>query len=33
MSGSLWKLNVMIVTKSYMNKDGTFAYILESSNL
>ena len=33
MSGGLWKLNVMIVIKSNMNKTSTSAYILESSNL
>ena len=29
----MWKLNVMAIIKSYMNKANTFAYILESSNL
>ena len=32
MSGGLWKLNVMTVIKSNMNKPSTSAYILESSN-
>ena len=32
MSGGLWKLNVMTVIKSNMNKASTSAYILESSN-
>ena len=32
MSGGLWKLNVMTVIKSNMNKASTYAYILESSN-
>ena len=32
MSDGMWKLNVMIIIKSYMNKVNTFAYILESSN-
>ena len=33
MSDDMWKLNVMIIIKSYMNKASIFAYILESSNL
>ena len=33
MSGGLWKLNVMTVIKSDMNKASTYPYILESSNL
>ena len=33
MSGSMWKLNVMTIIKSDMNKVSFFAYILESSNL
>ena len=32
-SDGMWKLNVMTIVKSYMNKDSTFAYVLESSNL
>ena len=33
MSGGMWKLNVMTIIKSDMNKASTCAYILESSNL
>ena len=33
MSDGMWKLNVMTIIKSDINKAGTFAYILESSNL
>ena len=33
MSDGMWKLNVMIIIKSDMNKSSTSAYILESSNL
>ena len=33
MSGGMWKLNVMTIIKSYMNKASSSAYILESSNL
>ena len=33
MSGGMWKLNVMSIIKSNMNKASTSAYILESSNL
>ena len=33
MSGSMWKLNVMTIIKSEMNKASSSAYILESSNL
>ena len=33
MSGGMWKLNVMTIIKSYMNKASTCAYILESYNL
>ena len=33
MSGGMWKLNVMTIIKSDMNKASTFVYILESSNL
>ena len=33
MSDGMWKLNVMTIIKSYMNKASTFAYILKSSNL
>ena len=29
----MWKLNVMTIIKSYMNKASTSTYILESSNL
>ena len=32
MSGAMWKLNVMTIIKSDMNKASTSAYILESSN-
>ena len=33
MSDGIWKLNVMTIIKSNMNKASTFAYIFESSNL
>ena len=33
MSGGMWKLNVMTIIKSEMNKASFSAYILESSNL
>ena len=33
MSDGMWKLNVMTIIKSNMNKDSNSAYILESSNL
>ena len=33
MSDGMWKLNVMTIIKSNMNKVGTSTYILESSNL
>ena len=33
MSDGMWKLNVMTIVKSDMNKGSTFAYILESSIL
>ena len=33
MSDGMWKLNVMTIIKSYMNKASTSASILESSNL
>ena len=33
MSDGMWKLNVMTIIKSNMNKAGTSTYILESSNL
>ena len=33
MSGDMWKLNVMTIIKSEMNKASSSAYILESSNL
>ena len=33
MSGGIWKLNVMTIIKSEMNKASSSAYILESSNL
>ena len=33
MSDGMWKLNVMPIIKSDMNKASTFAYILESFNL
>ena len=33
MSDDMWKLNVMTIIKSYMNKASTSAYIIESSNL
>ena len=33
MSDGMWKLNVMTIIKSDMNKASTFAHILESSNL
>ena len=33
MSGGMWKLNVMTIIKSNMNKVSTSTYMLESSNL
>ena len=33
MSDGMWKLNVMTIIKSYMNKAITYAYNFESSNL
>ena len=33
MSDGMWKLNLMTIIKSDMNKASTYAYILESSNL
>ena len=33
MSNGMWKLNVMTLVKSEMNKASSFVYILESSNL
>ena len=33
MSGCMWKLNVMTIIKSEMNKASSSAYILESYNL
>ena len=33
MSGGMWKLNVMTIIKSDMNKASSSAYILESSNI
>ena len=33
MSDGMWKLNVMAIIKSSMNKASTFTYMLESSNL
>ena len=33
MNDGMWKLNVMTVIKSSMNKASSFAYMLESSNL
>ena len=33
MIDDMWKLNVMTIIKSYMNKASCFSYILESSNL
>ena len=33
MSGGMWKVNVMTIIKSEMNKASSFAYILKSSNL
>ena len=33
MSGGMWKINVMTIIKSEMNKVSSSAYILESSNL
>ena len=33
MSDGMWKLNVMTIIKSYMNKAITSAYNFESSNL
>ena len=32
MSEGMWKLNVMTVIKSNMNKASSFAYMLELSN-
>ena len=32
-SGGMWKLNVMTIIKSEMNKASSSAYILKSSNL
>ena len=33
MSGSMWKINIMTISKSKINKASSSAYILESSNL
>ena len=33
MSDIMWKLNVMTIIKSYVNKGSTSTYILEFSNL
>ena len=33
MSKGMWKLNVMTIIKSYMNKANTYAYILVFSNI
>ena len=33
MGNEMWKLNVMTVIKSNMNKAGSSAYMLELSNL
>ena len=33
MSDGMWKLNVITIIKSDMNKASTFAYIIEYSNL
>ena len=33
MSGGMWKVNVMTISKCDMNKASTSTYILESSNL
>ena len=33
MSDGMWKLNVMAIIKSNMNKVSTSTYVLESSNL
>ena len=33
MNDEMWKLNVMIVIESNMNKVSTSTYLLESSNL
>ena len=33
MSDDIWKLNVMIIIKSYTNKTSISAYILKSSDL
>ena len=33
MSNGMWKLNVLTIVKSEMNKASFSAYILESSNL
>ena len=32
-SDGMWKLNVMTIIKSNMNKASTYTYMLESSNL
>ena len=32
MSDGMWKLNVMTIIKSYLNKVSTSVYILESFN-
>ena len=32
MSGGMWKLNIMTIIKSKMNKASSFAYMLDSSN-
>ena len=33
LSDGMWKLNVMTIIKSNMNKVSTFTYVLESSNI
>ena len=33
MNDGMWKLNVMTIIQSNMNKANTFVYMLESSNL
>ena len=33
MSDDMWKLNVMTIVKSNMNKASTFTYMIELSNL
>ena len=33
MSDDMWKLNVMTIVKSNMNKASTFTYVIELSNL